>query len=249
MKLEKPVYKPNSCIMKTTTLNSVYFLVISILFTWLAFGCNKETKKEERTKETKIVSLEKLVESYNKDKINAHQMASLYKGEMTIITLPSTESLFMLDGGEEEGGILFYCQSEPKSSDANEVMDKNLGLVRAAYLREALVVSTSDGELFTFSIGKGQGDELIKDIKANWQHIGFGLSAIQGRGYSPEDFRGLQSVSDSRAAVVCACVLQTEVADCQSGGEGAMSCRVSKDARSCTATCGEGYFACCNNSN
>jgi hypothetical protein len=232
--------------MKTTTLHSVYFLVISILFTWLAIGCNKEAKKGERTEETKIVSLEKLVESYNKDKINAHQMASLYEGEMTIITLPSTESLFMLEGGEEEGGILFYCQSEPKSSDANEVMDKNLGLVRAAYLREALVVSTSDGELFTFSIGKGQGDELIKDIKANWQHIGFGLSAIQGRGYSPEDFRGLQSVADTRADVACLCVRHTETAECEAGGSGSTSCSISSGTASCNVTCDGWHYACCN---
>lgn len=234
--------------MKTTTLNSVYFLLIAILFTWSTFGCNKETKKEERKEETKIVSLEKLVENYNQGKIHyPKDRALLIEGEMTLMTLPSTEALFFFNSGEEGGDIMFYCQREPKSSDTPEAMERSLGHVRAAYLREALVVSTSDGELFTFSIGKGLGTELIKDIKANWHYEGFGLSAIHGRDYTPEDFRGQQSVSETRADVECKCVRHTETTDCQSGGEGALSCSVSLGAESCTATCnGEWYYACCN---
>ena len=34
---------------------------------------------------------------------------------------------------------------------------------------------------------------------------------------------------------------------CNSGGAGATSCSTSRDGKSCSATCGAGYFACCSN--
>ncbi|MBK8194039.1 MAG: hypothetical protein IPK76_12820 [Lewinellaceae bacterium] len=174
----------------------------------------------------------------------------MLEGEMTLVTLPSREALFFLKKAGESDYDIFLCQGTELSSAAQ----KELGKVKVAYLREALAIETSEGDIYTFTIGSRKGHEIIQKVVPYWSGKGYGLALNNNRADGPLDYKGLSSTDDLRASS-CKCRLYhdpNDDSDCDSGGIGASSCSIGGTSTDpgCSVSCasdvaGSTYYACC----
>lgn len=207
-------------------------------------SCTKETPKTDNP--VLQVTLENLVSTYNAGVVLAHEKAALLEGEMTVLTLPSKEVLFFL----KKEGKATYDMFLGQGTELSSMVQKELGKVKVAYLREAMAVETQNGEIYTFTIGERKGHELVQKLASTWSGKGYGLALNFDISEAPADFKGLASTDELRATT-CKCRLQTPTtddSDCDSGGEGSTSCSIgaSGTAPGCSVSCtGPTYYACC----
>lgn len=208
-------------------------------------SCTKETSKAIPTPDA--ITLEKMVVSYNSGKVLEHEKAILTEGDMTIMTLPSKEVLFFLRKDGASTNDIFLGQGIQLSSS----VQKELGRVTVAYLREAIAVQTEEGEIYTFTIGEGKGHETIQKIASSWSGIGYGLSFRWNRDTGPSDYKGLNSEKElmvRASSCVCVDVTSTNPPNCESGGAGSTACSIGATSTDpgCSVTCGSAYYSCCN---
>jgi hypothetical protein len=233
--------------MKVLKITVFALFLLNILVT--AFqSCTKDSSK---TNNATVATLENLVNTYNAGVVFEHEKAILMEGEMTAMTLPSKEVLFFLKKEGKPTYDIFLGQSTELSS----VIQKELGKVKVAYLREAMAVETEVGEIYTFTIGERKGNELVRKLTPTWYGKGYGLAYNFNSSLSPSDFKGLSSTDELRASS-CKCRLVTPNTtwdDCDSGGDGANSCSIGASGSdpgcsvSCVSTEYSTYYACCTN--
>lgn len=240
--------------MKFLKITIFVLLVLNILVP--AFqSCSKDSSKTENP--TLQLTMENLVNSYNKDVTFEHEKAVFLEGEMTIMTLPSKEVLFFLKKEGSNINEVFLGQG----TDLSSMIQKELGKVKVAYLREALGIETEDGAIYTFTIGERKGHDIIQKLTPAWTGKGYGLTYNYGRDLGPSDFKGLSSTDELREPTPSSCkcrVSGSSDSDCASGGAGSTSCSIGATTAAngttvdpgCTVSCGTSaggvvYYACC----
>lgn len=235
--------------MKVLKIAIFVLLALNILVP--AFqSCTKDSSKTNNA----AVTLENLVSTYNAGVVLEHEKAILMEGEMTVMTLPSKEVLFFL----KKNGALTYDIFLGQGTELSSMIQKELGKVKIAYLREAMAVETEDGEIYTFTIGERKGNEIVQKLTPSWSGKGYGLAYRWNRTVDPSDYKGLAAESElaSRASD-CRCVESVPPPNpappCQSGGSGATSCSIGATVINgvttdpgCSVTCGSTTYACCN---
>ena len=182
---------------------------------------------------------------YNAGVILEHEKAILMEGEMTVMTLPSKEVLFFLKKSGETTNDIFLCQG----TELTSTIQKELGKVKVAYLREALAVETENGEIYTFTIGERKGHEIVQKAIPTWSGKGYGLSLNRSRNEGPLDYKGLNSTNELRAST-CKCREPIDPDDdCDSGGHYSTSCSIGPTTTDpgCSTSCTGGRYACCIN--
>ncbi|MBV6440236.1 MAG: hypothetical protein DYG98_11020 [Haliscomenobacteraceae bacterium CHB4] len=226
----------------------VFVLLVLNMVAPIFQSCIKDTPKTDNQVPP---TLEQLVNTYNTGVTLEHEKAILLEGDMTIMTLPSKEVLFFLKRGTQSSYDIFLGQGTELSS----AVQKELGKVKVAYLREAMAVQTEDGNIYTFTIGERKGHEVIQKLSPAWTGKGYGLAYSYNGNLSPKDFKGLSSTNEIRAST-CKCRRQepnTDWSDCDSGGEGASSCSIGASGTDpgCSVSCASNsystYYACCQN--
>lgn len=204
-------------------------------------SCTKEGPKADNA--SVPITLENLVNQYNAGIGLPHQKASLLEGQMSVLTLPSKEVLFFLNQPGKPTNDIFLGQATELSS----VLAKELGKVKVAYLREALAVESSNGEIYTFTIGIRKGHDLVQKLASTWTGKGYGLSLNLNRAEGPLNFKGLFSTDELRATT-CKCREKgSNDSDCTAGGNGSTDCSIGASGTDpgCSVSCNDLYFACC----
>lgn len=153
-------------------------------------SCSKDFSKADTS--TLQSTLENLVKAYNQNVMLEHDKAIFMEGDMTIVTLPSKEVLFFLKKEGAATNDLFIGQGTALSS----MLQKDLGKVKVAYLKEAIAIKAADGTVYTFTIGVRKGHELVQKLSPNWSGTGFGLANYYGRHISPDECKGASSTDD-----------------------------------------------------
>lgn len=206
-------------------------------------SCTKDSSKTDNP--ALQVTLENLVATYNNGVMLEHEKAILMEGEMTIMTLSSKEVLFFLKKDDITTNDIFLGQGTELSS----VIQKELGNVKVAYLREALVIETAAKEIYIFTIGERKGHELVQKLAPIWFGKGYGLSLNINRAEGPSAYKGLSSTDEIRAST-CKCRYQeagSDDSDCTAGGSGSTSCSIGASGSDpgCSVSCSEGHYSCC----
>ena len=200
-------------------------------------SCTKESAKTPDP-----VTLESLVNAYNIGLLHEPEKAVILEGTMTIMTLPSKEVIFFLKPAASPGNHIFIGQG----TELPSMLQKDMGAIKVAYLKDAMAVEAADGSVYTFTIGVRKGHELVQKLKSDWAGAGYGLTLNYNRTEGPGDFKGLASTEEFRASV-CKCRLANQSdTDCDSGGSGAASCSIGSTTTDpgCSVSCSVGY-ACC----
>lgn len=236
---------------------AVFFLFALNVAIPLIQSCTKDTPKTDNP--ASRPGMESLVSEYNAGVLFNHEKALLLEGKMTVLSLPSKEVLFFLKQENEPGNQVFLGQGTVLSS----TIQKDLGKVKVAYLREAIAIETEQKEIYTFTIGERKGHDLIRKLTPDWSGKGFGLAFNYRRYTEPFDYQGLLStddlVQDRATPSSCKCVEPQEVptSNCTSGGTGASSCSIGATVNNgvtvdpgCTVSCAtvDGvvrWYACC----
>ncbi len=220
--------------------------VFSLLFLNVIFYFPSCTKDTPSSTAQQPVTLESLVLAYNVGlNIDAYK-AQFLEGTMEVITLPSKEVLFFLKQADQTNNSMFLAQA----TDFSSKLTADLGQVKVAYLKEAIVIQDQTGLLYTFSIGEGRGNELIQKLTATWTGQGYGLAFNTHVQESVTNYKGLSSTNELRK-VSCKCEASGGRSDCDSGGVGSTECSISSGgltSEGCSVRCGGGYYACCNKS-
>lgn len=200
-------------------------------------SCTKESAKASDP-----VTLESLVNAYNIGLLHENEKAAMLEGVMTIMTLPSKEVIFFLKPANSPDNHILIGQG----TELPSMLQKDLGLVKVAYLKDAIAVEDKDGNIYTFTIGVRKGHELIQKLNSDWAGTGYGLILNYNRSEGPADFKGMASTEEFRGSV-CKCRLANQSdTDCDSGGLGAASCSIGSTTTDpgCSVSCSVG-FACC----
>lgn len=224
---------------KITGLSALALLLLICGSIYSFQGCLKENPTDEN--QPTQFSLAQMVADYNYGKNMDFEKALLLKGTVTAMTFPSNEVLFFIEYPGQSSQDLFYGQGTSLSS----TLGKEMKEVTVAYFRDALAVETKEGELFTYSLGEGEGHNLIKDLPAVWKGTGYGLSYRTNTPFRPKDVKGLSSLEIVRE-VTCICIEFYVQEECDSGGPGAVTCSISDSSGECSVTCREQYYPCCN---
>lgn len=236
-------------------------LVLGATFLFL-YRCSQSDNNSETSGNAAFIA--GLVAQYNAGESIDEFKAIFMEGSMSVLTLPSKEVLFFLKRTDNSAvNDIFICQNNQLETTLNE----DLGNVYVAYLREALVIQTTNGKTYVFSIGERKGHEIAKNISADWSITGYGLAFWMNRSDDPSSFKGYSSLSEkyapgdpdkasSRSSVnECQCV-EYQVprppdgdSNCNSGGYGSSSCSITGTTTQagCSTNCSGNYYACCTN--
>lgn len=245
--------------MKKRTVRLLSFLLgIAVLLSAVISGCNKQVDYTRTGKALQSTIKQDLHENY--------------EGQTYIRVTTNNEILVGLStAGNDTVDHVFVLSVDKK--DKISLTEGNLGYSTIYYYKDqrAILLHTkASNQIYFLGLKETASQDKIdslasqKDLKASFQsgEFGFGLSAIRGKwsasiisDATKKYASNLLTIADLQTRYTTSQKIAASADDapvsCTSGGPGATSCSITEGAiipNTCSVTCANGYFACCQSS-
>jgi len=139
---------------------------------------------------------------------------------------------FLLDEGKNKNELLRFLKSDELSYEYHKNYIHLYG----------------DAGMLDFVVNNETGNSFIQNNTPKHFIFGNQLALLSGNRFNPGNITG-NSIGYRTLELVKNLMGQRFNEDCNSGGEGAVSCEIGDTFSHCSVSCGKGYDACCDDVN
>lgn len=210
-----------------------------------------ENAEEVQPKDYSIPNAQSYIDNFNANK-QQQDFAHLYTGQVYIRASNKNRlAIYVTFEGQQEN-LLFLLQ---QTNIENPYFEKSIERAQVFFFHNQLIINATTQDLkLHFALMEAEPLKMERQLELEYnQHfIGFGLQRLIGYPYFADQANsrsvgfGNPGNPPGPQAVNCNCnTLDTSDANCDSGGVAATSCSTSSGGDSCSVSCSNGFYACC----